>query len=275
MRYRKSMLYALLLVGVVSFVSACSPLRPVPTPQPEWQDTPHVAAFFEKAGVQGTFVLYKPQTDTLEGFNFGRARTRFIPASTFKILNSLIAFETGVVRDTAQILPYGGQPQTVKAWERDMTIKEAIAVSNVPLYQGIARNIGLERMHTFVQRVAYGNADVGDRVDTFWLEGPLAISALEQIMFIRAVLDRRLPFSSRSFDLLQEIMPQESTADGQGRIFFKTGTAQRTRTGWVVGWLDKQGVQYPFALNIDMERPQDGALRLSLMRDALQVVTLP
>ena len=56
----------------------------------DWQDSPAIAALFAKADLQGTFVIYDVSANTYTGFNRSRAETRFIPASTFKLPNSLI-----------------------------------------------------------------------------------------------------------------------------------------------------------------------------------------
>jgi Penicillin binding protein transpeptidase domain len=102
-------------------------------------------AVFAENGVAGTFVLYDVATDHLTLINAKRAERRFVPASTFKIANTIIALEIGVVKDENEIIPYGGQPQPFKTWEKDMSMREAIALSAVPIYQELARRIGLER----------------------------------------------------------------------------------------------------------------------------------
>ena len=152
-----------------------------------------------------------------------------------------------------------------------MSITEAMAVSNVPLFQGIARGIGLTRMQKYVSKVGYGNAEIGAKVDDFWLKGPLGVSALEQIRFLDELTRGELPFSTRSVELLREIMPRE-----EGRqpslIFYKTGRTTNTQPGigWVVGWVRMYGRDYPFALNLDINKDENAELRMIMLRQALQ-----
>ena len=101
---------------------------------------------FDEAGVTGTFVLMDIRGDRTYVVDPARAARRIHPASTFKIPNSLIAFDTGAVRDDQEVIPYGGKPQPFKQWEKDMALPEAIRVSNVPIYQEVARRIGPARM---------------------------------------------------------------------------------------------------------------------------------
>lgn len=112
-------------------------------------------SLFEKHHVMGTFALYAAPQDQLILFNPDRANTRLIPASTFKIANSLIALETGIVKDDSEILPYGGKRQPIKRWERDMPLKQAFKVSNVPIYQGLARKIGFENYRAWLRKFEY------------------------------------------------------------------------------------------------------------------------
>ena len=273
--------YALLAVFLLTAGCACRlnmGSKGIPLPENTvWRENPDLTALFHdlraQSGVEGTFVLYDREENALIGYNQTRAATRYQPASTFKILNALIAFETGVVTDTREILPYGGGPQPVKAWERDMTIKEGLAVSNVSLFQGIARRIGLVRMQKYVSLVGYGNAEIGKVVDNFWLKGPLAVSALEQIRFIDELNRAALPFSARSMELLCEIMPREE-GRASSLIFYKTGRTNNTQPGigWVVGWVRLHDHNYPFALNLDIHKDADAELRLLVLHQALQAL---
>lgn len=71
----------------------------------DWRDDPAVAAVFAKTGLKGTFVLYDVGKNEFSGYDRRRAETRYVPASTFKIPNSLIALEYGAVADVDEPLP--------------------------------------------------------------------------------------------------------------------------------------------------------------------------
>jgi beta-lactamase class D len=231
-----------------------------------------IAAFgpaFEKQKVVGTFVLLDPATGDMPVWNPERARTRFIPASTFKIANSLIALDTGTVKGLDEILPYGGKPQPFKEWEQDLPLREAIKVSSVPVYQELARRIGQERMAAGVKALAYGNADTGKVIDRFWLDGPLMISATEQVEFLRRLLADELPLKKETMQQVRGILSTEPSASGL--IHFKTGwcTATTPQIGWIVGWVDRNRSQHPFALNIDMTDLKDAPKRMLILKDCL------
>lgn len=244
-------------------------------------ERPDLARHFASSGVQGTFVLLDLAADQVSVHNAARAQQRFVPASTFKILNSLIALETGAVKDENEVLPYGGKPQRFRQWEKDMGMREAIRISNVPVYQEIARRIGPERMSRFVKLAAYGNADIGKVIDRFWLDGPLAISAVEQAKFVSRLARRELPFSARSQAIVRDILRQEETVTHT--MFSKTGWAfagesasapasgiKPAELGWLVGWVERNGKVYAFAMNIDIHQNEDAAKRQVIARQCLQ-----
>jgi beta-lactamase class D len=100
------------------------------------EDAPAVTALFREAGVTGTFVLHDLARDTDRGHVEARARTRHVPASTFKIPNALTGLATGVAKSVDDLLPYRARgPAFMPEWERDMGLREAIRLSNVPIFQ--------------------------------------------------------------------------------------------------------------------------------------------
>ena len=181
----------------------------------EWVDDARVAQLFRDAGVQGTFVLFDTRKDRLIGHHEARARTPYVPASTFKVPHTLIGLATGAVRDVDEVLPYGGKPQPFKTWERDMALREAIALSNVPIYQALARRIGLERERAHLIKLGYGNAEVGEAVDRFWLDGPLRISAVEQAQFLARLANGELPYAEAQQHSVREIIFLERCGDAK------------------------------------------------------------
>lgn len=229
-------------------------------------------SLFHKYQVTGTFALYDPAQDQLTLVNPERAKTRMIPASTFKIANSLIALETGIVKDENEVLPYGGKPQHFKAWEKDMSLTQAFKISNVPVYQELARKIGLKNYTSWLQKLEYGNTRVGGDVTSFWLKGPLKISAIEQTQFIAKLANSQLPVSERTHKIVRKIAKVETK--GLRTLYAKTGwtVAPTPQLGWYVGWVDghdgDDGI-CSFALNIDIQTRKNVAKRKTLARALL------
>ncbi|MET0981406.1 MAG: penicillin-binding transpeptidase domain-containing protein, partial [Telluria sp.] len=174
----------------------------------EWRDSPQLAELFRRDGVTGTFVVHDVAADTYTVHDRKRALTRYVPASTFKIPNSLIGLSVGAVASVDEVLPYGGKPTRRPEWAQDMPLREAIRVSNVPVYQGLARRIGLERMRGALRQFEYGNMDPGSTVDTFWLDGPLRISAVEQTVFLDKLAQDALPAPKAAMAAVRAIIRQ-------------------------------------------------------------------
>lgn len=258
------------LIAILSPVLlAISAFGESPQP-PDIQSIAELGEHFKKADATGAFVLRDPKTGAIKAWNPERAAKRYIPASTFKIANSLIGLETAAVKDVEEVLPYGGKPQPFKDWEKDLPLREAIKVSSVPVYRELARRIGMERMAKSVASLGYGNMKTGAVVDRFWLDGPLEISALEQIDFLQRLLDGKLPLKPETMKTVREIVSTEA-ADG-AVIHYKTGwcTATNPQIGWIVGWVEKDGANSPFALNIDMADIKDAPKRMVILKACLK-----
>ncbi|WP_346291686.1 class D beta-lactamase [Sphaerothrix gracilis] len=226
---------------------------------------------FQDLGVEGSIMIYDSKNDRTFQHNPERNTTGFLPASTYKILNSLIALETGVISDEIAVLTWDGIQRTVPQWNRDLNMKEAIRLSAVWFYQVLARRIGHERMRDWVAQVGYGNQQIGssEDIDQFWLQGELRITPQEQIQFLRRFYEGDLPFSERSISIVKDIMLLEQTPEytirgKSGWVGF--GDDASPQIGWLVGYLEKEGNVYYFATNIEIRSGEDAAARMEITR---------
>lgn len=232
---------------------------------PSRADSTFVVRDFSKQfqGLTGTMVVYSRATDTYTVHNRQRSTTRFTPLSTFKIPNSLIALEEGVVAgvdsqftwDTAR---YPAQDWWPEQWHSARTMREAIRYSVVPFYREIARRVGAERMGAYVRKFGYGNADISSGVDNFWLTGSLAISAMEQVGFLRRFYAGRLGVNPRTTAAVKDILVLEQ--NDRWRLSAKTGAGTgfdpdnpARALGWYVGYVEKDEDVIFFALNVETD----------------------
>ena len=232
---------------------------------------PDLADVFHDARTEGTFAARLK--DHIVMTDEGRARTSFLPASTFKIPHALIALETGVVANTdKEMIRWDGVVSENEQWNRDHTLRSAMRYSVVPVFQQIANRIGSERMKKYVDAFDYGNRDIGGApLDRFWLDGNLRISALEQIAFLQRLYREELPVSKRSLELVKDIVPEEKADDAVIRA--KTGTPfkdGKPTLGWLVGWAEHNGEVTYFAMNIDIHSAAHLAQRMAMARSILK-----
>ncbi len=229
---------------------------------------------FAEFQVKGAFILYDLGKDTYSVYNKERTEKAFLPASTFKILNSLIALETGAIKDQCEIIEWDRRTWRFDEWNQDQTLQSAFQNSVVWAYQELANRIGRKQMQYWVDKADYGNRDISDEIDTFWLEGELRISPRQQVEFLKKLYENQLPFSQRSMDIVKEIMVVEQR--GTYILRGKTGWAARgvPQIGWFVGWLEKASNVYFFALNIDIVNRKDVNARIGVTREVFKQLKL-
>lgn len=213
--------------------------------------------FFTEYGVNGSFVMYDLSSNKYTYYDSARCSKQFTPASTFKIPNSIIGLETGVIKDENHIIPWDNVVRKIEAWNQDMDMKTAIKVSCVPYYQELARRVGAARMQEMVRLLNYGNKVISGGIDEFWLTGSLRISQVEQIDFLRRLCGSELPVSQRSMEITKKIMLLEENAEFTLRGKTGWGDQDETSIGWFVGWVEKNGSVYFFAANIETNNPGD------------------
>jgi len=228
-----------------------------------------LAELFARRNTDGTLVLSSLKSGRTFVHNDERSNRRFAVASTFKILNSLIALEEKVATGKDHVIRWNGRRHEFSDWNRDQTLESAFRVSCVWYYQELARLIGAGKYRDCLKRSGYGKLREPFDTTTFWLDGSLEISASEQTDFLRNVYLRKLPFSDSSYKTLREIMVAERNPDFS--IYGKTGWAAsvKPQTGWYVGYLETHDEVWFFALNMDIRSETDLPLRKQLVREAL------
>ena len=232
-----------------------------------------LSGIFAHYGVEGCFAMYDMEKDVYTVYNLERCNTGFLPASTFKIFNSLVILETGAVSNTKQVIEWDGTKYDVPEWNSDQTLESAFKVSTVWVFQKLARIVGEKDVLFYLNLADYGNKDISAGIDLFWLEGGFRITPLEQVDFLARLVKGDLPFGKDTMSKVTAMMFHE---EGPGyAIYAKTGFAARVKPniGWWVGFVDVPGNTYCFALNIQpIGNPgaDFGKARIGIAKAALQ-----
>ena len=148
---------------------------------------------------------------------------------------------------------YDGSKVFLDSWAKDSNLRYAIKVSQVPAYKKLARELGKERMQEGLNKLNYGNKEIGSEIDKFWLEGPLKISAMEQVKLLNLLSQSKLPFKLENQEQVKDITILEKKDDFI--LHGKTGWATDNIVvpiGWFVGWIETSDNIYSFAINLDI-----------------------
>jgi beta-lactamase class D len=272
---RRELLVGLSVAPALGSLLTRSAYATTPTSSTDIVFAPGLRLPFIEAGETGVVAFDSDAGKRIIVSDVERAKRQVSPASTFKIANTIIALETGVVTSLdepvfkwdGKVRAIDGKP--VEAWNRDQTLREAFRSSTVWVYQEVARRIGAERMARLVAAFDYGNRTIGN-IDDFWLAGPLAISPLEQIAFLARLKAGSLPVSERAMTLTREVMIIEKV---DGHILSgKTGWAYDDKVGWFVGWIETGKTSRLFALNLDVAKPNSLAARTEILKAAARQI---
>jgi beta-lactamase class D len=242
------------------------------------REIPELKTVFDKYRMTGTMIILDQERNEYFGHNPGKWDTGYLPASTFKIVNSLIGLETGAI-DSNTVFKWNGEKRRLPQWEKDLRLEEAFRVSCVPCYQEVARKIGAERMKNWLDQLGYGNMVVTPAtIDVFWLEGESRITPREQVQFLSRLYQEELPVKITSMMAVKEIMVQEDTTGF--RLSGKTGWAIRNGNnyGWFVGYLETPGNVYFVATLVEPvdqeEMPDFAAARKLITMDVFRLLGL-
>lgn len=229
--------------------------------------------YFEAKNVEGCFTMLNNADGQITVYNMEYDTMRFTPASTFKIVNSLIALQTGKVTDEKMIIPWDGTKRWNADWNRNMNIVEAFKASSVPFYQEVARRIGKDTMQRWIDSLSYGNQNISGPLDSFWLNNQLKISPDEQLGLLKKLYFDQLPFRKSVQQSVRDMMLQEDNT--AYKLSYKTGWGYdeaNNSIGWLTGWIEENRHVYFFVTlvkssdpKVDMKR-----VRLDITKDILK-----
>jgi len=241
-------LLCLLIVSLASCENSSSNNSNAPSRHIEKKE---LAKILDYANVEGSVVIYNPQTNEHYSNSFDGAMKYALPASTFKIANSIIGLELGILEDTSTVFKWDGSPRAFPIWEQDLPLKEAFQKSCVPCYQELAREIGTQRMNNYLENIKFGQMIVNDQtIDNFWLVGTSNINSLQQINFLERLYRKELPISNKTNRILRDILKIGTYKDFllSGKTGFETSS--ESHTGWFVGYIERSNELYFFASRI-------------------------
>jgi beta-lactamase class D len=230
--------------------------------------------YFDEQHVTGCFGLFDNGQGDFTIYNLKRFRdSAYTPASTFKIVNSLIGLQTGVIKDENMIIKWDGIKRSREEWNKDLTMAEAFKVSAVPYYQEVARRIGKDTMKFWIDSLHYGNKNISGPVDSFWLNNHLKITPDEELGLVKKLYFDQLPFYQRTQEIVRGVMLREDNSNY--KLSYKTGWGNKengNEIGWIVGWIEENKHPYFFVLNIESTDPKIDMMnvRITILKNILK-----
>jgi beta-lactamase class D len=236
--------------------------------------------YFDDNKADGCFAIMDNGTGKFTVYNLSRYRdSSYLPASTFKIVNSLIGLQTGKITSDSMVIKWDGVVRHIAEWNKDLTMYEAFRVSALPYYQEVARRIGKDTMQSWLDSLQYGAKSDKQRfiikspIDSFWLDNTLKMTPDQELGVVKRLYFDQLPFFKGYQETVKNAMLFE---DQPGyRLAYKTGwgfTEQGHSLGWIVGWIEENKHPYFFVLNVESTDHDFDmyTIRMKILKDILK-----
>ena len=210
---------------------------------------------FKDCQVKGSVSIYDYNHQRWFFTDSADAQRRTLPASTFKMINTCIALETNVIKNENEVIKWDGKTKTffgtpIPAWNKDSDLKMAFQNSTIWFYVKLAERIGRTRYRKWLRRCHYGNDNLSEKGTDFWNYGHFGISPKEQLLFLKAFYEEKLPFSRRTYEIAKRIMITEQNSNWTLRS--KTGWTKSDGKdiGWYIGYYTTPENTYFFATRL-------------------------
>ena len=204
----------------------------------------------------------------------GDCDKRYAPMSTFKIVLSLIGFDSDILVDKMNpVWPFKeGYVDWREVWKQDQTPKSWMKESCVWYSQVLTTKLGMKKFQAYVTKFDYGNKDLtGDKgqnngLTNAWLSSSLQISSTEQVAFLEKMLTGKLPIKPHAVAMTKNILFVEDLKNGW-KFYGKTGmgsllNADGTKNpdlyhGWFIGWIEKGDRRIIFSNHIEDDKKEE------------------
>lgn len=229
--------------------------------------------YFDEQKAEGTFGLFNNGNGQFTIYNLPRYRdSAYLPASTFKIVNSLVGLQTGVISSDTMVIRWDGVQRDNPEWNKDLTMYQAFRASAVPYYQEVARRLGKDTLQRWLDTLAYGTKQIKGSVDSFWLDNSMKITPDEQLGLVKRLYFNQLPFFTTYQDMVKNAMLFEDKPTH--RLWYKTGLGRKENgvpVAWVIGWIEENRHPYFFVLNMESKDPSADLIngRMTALRGIL------
>lgn len=243
------------------------------------EEDDNLKKYFDQHQLDGTFGMFDNGTGKFTIYNLERFRdSTYTPASTFKIVNSLIGIHTGVINDDSTVIPWDGKVRPIAEWNQDLSMRGAFRASAVPWYQELARRIGKDTMQYWLDSMGYAKqfrkpVITAQNLDTFWLDNSVKVSADEQLGLVKRLYFDQLPFQKRAHRIVKDMMLWES--NDKYKLSYKTGwgfTEKGHALGWIIGFIEENRHVYCFVLQVESPDKNYNMkdVRLQMLKDILK-----
>lgn len=217
-----------------------------------------LSAYFN--GYEGCFVLYDMNNDAWNIYDMNHATLRTAPNSTYKIYDALFGLEEGIIKPGNSVMAWNGADYPFEAWNADQDLYSAMQASVNWYFEEIDQQLGRTVIQDYIRKIGYGNESVNANLSSYWMQGTLKISPVEQVELLTALHNNQFDFAPENINAIKNSICLFSS---EGKSFYgKTGTGRvdgQDVNGWFVGYIETTSNTYFFATNIQAAENATGS----------------
>ena len=204
--------------------------------------------------------MYNTTDNLWQIYNQEYALTRISPVSTYKIYSALFCLESGIISPSQSFIPWNKQHYIYDMWNNGQTLKSAMQNSVTWYFQDIDKQAGLSVIRDYIKKTGYGNQTTSDNLSSYWADSSLKISPVEQVEMLKKFYYNQFGFSLENINTVKNSIRIASS--GSTVLYGKTGTGETdngNKSGWFIGYIEKNGKPWFFATNIQDKGIATGA----------------
>jgi len=222
----------------------------------------NLSNYFTENNVIGGISIYDLKNQTWKHSDEEYAKKGTLPASTFKIIHTLIGLEEGVVEGKEDIFKWDKKPKLFKSksipnWNQNNSLEMAFKNSTIWYYEEIAKQIKNKNYCRHLKKAKYSDRKIKNpNGNDFWNYGKLKVSPIEQIELLIKLFRNDLPFNFKFQNLTKELMIEEEQQEYTLRS--KTGWSyDKQDIGWYIGYVEIKDNVIFFSTRIEKQLDEE------------------
>lgn len=224
---------------------------------------------------EGSFVLYSQKDNTWQIYDMEQATLRTAPNSTYKIYDALFGLEEGVITPYHSSIAWNGTEYPFDAWNTDHDLYSAMESSVNWYFEEIDHRLGDSAIRNHIKEIEYGNETINADLSSYWMQGTLKISPVEQVALLTDFYNNRFHFVPENINAVKESICLFSS---ENRSFYgKTGTGRvdgQDVNGWFIGFVENEENTYFFATNIQNDANATGSNAAEITKSILSELNI-
>ena len=191
-------------------------------------------------GVKSSILIFNQRKNKLTTNDTSLFKSPVSPIGTFFLFESLIGLESGIIKDTAELIPFEFQEKS--AFSDELTIDQSLIIAlkhqTQWYFKKVANALKDEKLKNWLTLMGYGNKDLSGGIDVCWNNNSLLITPYQQFEFLKRLYYYNLPFSFENMRFVRNAFEAKHFKNKNIYTYKSSFNSSGKQIFWYLGYIE-------------------------------------